>query len=423
MPAVLKPEQVDTQRTDSLKPSVPSQALSGVLVLDLSQGVPGPYCTKLLADYGAEVIKVEPPAGDCSRRAGPFHNDRPHPEGSGLFLHLNTNKRSITLNPGTAAGLKILKELAGRADILVESLGPGALDDLGLPFQVLEALNPGLVVTSITDFGQTGPYRDYKAYEVQTYAMGGPMYSTGFPDREPVKTSNNVSRYHTGSAAAVATMMALYRAEMTGRGDYIDVSAMETHLGSIDRRSARLLAYQYTGIVGPRSPDHFGIASGPHPCLDGYINMLGGEFGFQRIFSLIDREDLLEDPRFSSVQARARPENIEAFEEYLLPWLTQRTKEEVWGLAQEARIPSGVINTSADLLNSRHFQERGMWTETCLPIVGRVTQPGRPFKMYRTPWLLRSPAPTLGQHNVEVLCGELGYTRAEVVKLRETGAI
>jgi len=397
--------------------------MDGVVVLDLTRDVAGSYCTKLLADHGAEVIKVEPREGDAVRRAGPFKGDQPHPQRSGLFLHLNSNKESITINLQAAAGRRIVKELARRSQVMVESLGPGVLDHVGLSFSVLEDINPALVVTSLTRFGQTGPYRDFKAYEIQVYGMGGPMYGAGDPSREPVAAGNHVAMHQTGLAAAVATMMAFYRAEMTGKGEYIDISALETHLGSIDRRSGRLLAYQYTGVLGPRHLDHFGIASGPHPCRDGYINVLGAEFGFQKVFGMIGRGDLVQDPRFSTAEARARAENVEAFEEYFLPWLSQRTKREVWETAQAQEIPSGPINTSADLLADANLWERGMWAESCHPVVGRLTQPGRPFKMFRTPWALKTSAPVLGQHNQQVLCGWLGYSKAEMVKLREAGAV
>ncbi|MFQ5872353.1 MAG: CaiB/BaiF CoA transferase family protein [Dehalococcoidia bacterium] len=401
----------------------PPQALSGIRVIDLSQNIAGPFCTKLLADYGADVVKVEPLGGDAARRMGPFYKDQPHPEHSGLFMHLNTNKRGVTLNLDSATGRKVLRELAKDADAMIEDLGPGAVERLGLGYDILRKLNLRLVVTSISDFGRTGPYRDYKAVEMMYYAMGGPMYATGDPEREPMKTGGNVSQYQAGSAAALATMTALFAAELQGKGAHIDLSIMETQLGSIDRRSSRLLGYQYTGVVGPRSLDIFGIGSGPHPCKDGWINLLGGEFGFERMCAMIGRPELIEDDRFSTREAQAQSGSVEAFEEYYLPWLLERTKQEVWSQAQDFRIPSGVINTTEDLLADVNFRERDVWAEANHPVVGRVTQPGRPFIMYRTPWRLRRPAPTLGQHNQEVLCGELGFSKSELVVLKESGAI
>ena len=216
---------------------MPEQALSDVKVLDLTWHIAGPYCTKLLAGYGAEVIKVERPGeGDPTRRMGPFFKDDPHPEKSGLFLHLNTNKKGITLNLKSATGKKILKALVSDADILVESFSPRVMPSLGLDYQTLEQINPKLVMVSISNFGQSGPYRDFKASEIVEYAMGGEMYSTGTAGREPLKLGGNVTQYQAGTVAAVATMGALYSAECQEVGQHVDVSIMETQAGSTDRR-------------------------------------------------------------------------------------------------------------------------------------------------------------------------------------------
>ena len=208
---------------------MPEQALSDVKVLDLTWHIAGPYCTKLLADYGAEVIKVEKPEeGDPTRRMAPFFKDDPHPEKSGLFLHLNTNKKGITLDLKSATGKKIIKELVSKVDILVESFSPRVMPSLGLDYQTLEQINPKLVMVSISNFGQSGPYRDFKASEIVEYAMGGEMYSTGIADREPLKLGGNVTQYQAGTVAAVATVGALYAAEFQGTGQHVDVSIMET---------------------------------------------------------------------------------------------------------------------------------------------------------------------------------------------------
>ncbi|MEE8471140.1 MAG: CoA transferase, partial [Dehalococcoidia bacterium] len=178
-------------------------ALSDVKVLDLTWHIAGPYCTKLLADYGAEVIKVEKPGeGDPTRRMGPFFKDDPHSEKSGPFLHLNTNKKGITLNLKTATGKKILRELVADVDVLVESFRPRVMLGLGLDYPALEKINPGLVMVSISSFGQTGPYRDFKASEIVEYAMGGEMCSTGIADRDPLKIGGNVVQYQAGTTAA-----------------------------------------------------------------------------------------------------------------------------------------------------------------------------------------------------------------------------
>ena len=411
------------QQTYSANSLLPPKALDGVKVLDLGHGIPPAHSGRLLACFGAEVIKVESVDGDPLRRSGPFSNDIPHLETSGLFQYLNVNKKGVTLNLNSMHGRRLLMALLSWADIVVEGLGAGVMDNLGLTYKAMEAINPALVVVSITPFGQTGPYKDYKSYEIQPYAFGGPMYFTGQPEREPVNAANNVSDLHTGLAAASAGMVGFHRAESSGVGDYIDLAAAEVQLGNIDRRAARLLSYSYTGAVGPRNLDHMGIGSGPFPCEDGYINLLGGEFGFDRVCSLIEREDLLEDPRFNTAEGRRDPANIEEVSGLIISWLYSKSKLDVWEIAQSKRVLSGVVNTTEDLLNDDHFWERGMWARTQHPTVGEMTMPGRPLKMCRTPWRLHSPAPRLGEHNIEVYCGMLAYSREELAKLRQVGAI
>ncbi len=191
------------------------QALSDIRILDLTRYISGPYCTKLFADFGADVVKIEKPGeGDPARRMGPFFQDDPDPEKSGLFLHLNTNKRSVTLNLKSQAGKRILKELAKDVDILVENFSPRVMPALGLDYETLESINPRLVMASISNFGQTGPYRDFKASELIIYGMGGAMCTTGLGDCEPVKKGLNVIQYQGGNMAAAATMTALFGARM-----------------------------------------------------------------------------------------------------------------------------------------------------------------------------------------------------------------
>ena len=220
------------------------QALADVRVLDLTHYISGPYCTKLLADYGADVLKIERPnSGDGSRRMGPFPKDEPDPEKSGLFLHLNTNKKSITLDLKSAETKAIVFRLVETVDIVVESFRPGTMESLGLGYEALKSAKPDIVLTSITNFGQTGPYRDYMLTDAMAYGMGGEMYSTGIADREPVKLAENVVLYQAGAVASVATMGALFASRMQAIGQHVDVSIMETQVGTIDRRMSMLLAY------------------------------------------------------------------------------------------------------------------------------------------------------------------------------------
>jgi CoA:oxalate CoA-transferase len=201
---------------------MPEGALADITVLDLTHHIAGPYCTKLLATYGAEVIKIERPGtGDPARQAGPFPGDIPHLEKSGLFLHLNTNKQSVTINLQHARGQTLVRELVKQVDVVVENFAPRVLPALGLSYADLEPLNPRLVMTSISNFGQTGPYRDWRAQDIVIYAMGGAMNITGLPDREPLRLALNLMAYQGGNVAATATMTGVLGAGRLGTGQYI----------------------------------------------------------------------------------------------------------------------------------------------------------------------------------------------------------
>lgn len=400
------------------------QALSDIKVLDFSHFIAGPYCTKLLADYGADVIKVERPGtGDGSRRLGPFPNDEPHREKSGLFLHLNTNKRSIALDLKSAAAKTIVTELVKESDILVESFRPGTMASFGLDYETLRDINPRLVMSSISNFGQTGPYRDYKGSEIVFYGMGGEMYSTGLEDREPIKLGGTVGLYQAGTVAAVATMGAFFASRYDDVGQQVDISIMETQLGSQDRRTSALVGYQYTGEVSPRLPlATAGYPFGIFPCADGYFEWFAGLIYFPRVVSMLGEPEFLKDPKWYTPQAQTDPDLVDEFNAFFLGWCMEHTKMELWDLAQSNHVISAPLNSIEDALADPVFDQRGAFAQMEHPEVGKVKIPGRPFIMGETPWALRRPAPTLGQHDEEVLSG-LGYSREDVARLRHQGVI
>ncbi|TET75998.1 MAG: CoA transferase [Dehalococcoidia bacterium] len=398
------------------------QPLSDVQILDLTWYISGPNCTKLFADYGADVIKVEKPGeGDPARRMGPFFKDDPHPEKSGLFLHLNTNKRSITLNLKSATGKRILKDLVKDADILVENFSPHVMPSLGLDYETLEKINPKLVMTSISNFGQTGPYRDFRASELIIYGMGGAMCSTGVGDCEPVKKGMNVIQYQGGTTAAAATMIALYAASAQGIGQHVDISLMETQMAAIDRRMSELLAYEYNKELTPRM-DIAGLLQYPYgifPCSDGYVDVAGGFMFLNRIERVL-KVPLMET--YGGMNQFDVERREEFFSTIWYPWVMERTRREIVEACQAERVFSAPINTTEDLLNEPQFQERGFWVEVDHPVVGKVTYPGRPALSAELPWMIRRPAPLLGEHNEEVYT-PLGYAKEDLVKLREGGII
>ncbi len=402
-------------------------ALSGIRVLDLTHHIAGPFCTKLLADFGADVIKVErPPAGDPARRAGPFLRDEPNPETSALFLHLNTNKRSLTLNLKTVEGQHIARRLAEQADVLVENFRPGTLARLGLDVKTLHALNPRLVVTSISSFGQTGPYRDLHASEITLSAMGGPMNVTGHREHEPLKLGGNVVQYHAGASAAYATLLAVYAIE-GGReqGEHIDVSIYETQAGFRDRRTIYLTAYAYTGETGQRPETGMRPGQGVRPAADGYVNIFaGGRARFARFLSMIGREDLIDDPRTQNpLLLPQHPELAHEIEDSYLTWLMAHPKREAAAIAQQHRLLAAPVNEIKDVMEDPAFVERGVFETIEHPFTGPQRYVSRPFVMSASPRPAARRAPLLGEHNVEILCDELGYSREDVGRLGAQGVI
>ena len=403
---------------------MPDQALSDVKVLDFTHYVAGPYCTKLLADYGADVVKVErPDGGDRARRMGPFPEDIPHPEKSGLFLHLNTSKRGITLDLNTRAAVNIVKELVKDADLVVESFRPGTMARFGLDYASLKEINPRLVMTSISNFGQTGPYRDFRAAEIMFYGMGGEMYSTGRSDREPLNLATHVVLYQAGAAAAVATMGAVYAAMGHGGGQQVDVSIMETQVGSIDRRLSNLVAFQYTGdTIGRASGGASGYPGGVYQCEDGYFQITGGRNYFPRVVRMLGEPEFLTEARWTTPEAQRDPDMRAEFEEYFQAWIKERPKYDAWRTAQDARVLSGPLNTIGDLMQDPVFNQRGTFADISHPEAGEFKYPGRPFIMQESPWSVTRPAPLLGQHNQDIL-GSLGYGGDDIMRLRQQGVI
>ena len=403
-------------------------ALSNIKVLDFTQHIAGPYCTKLLADYGADVIKVERPGtGDGTRRLGPFPKDEPHLEKSGTFLHLNTNKRSVTLDLKTTQGQRIAGDLASQVDAVVESFRPGTMDRFGLGYEALSELNPALTFTSVSNFGQTGPYRDWRGSEIIFYGMGGELYSTGVAEKEPLKLGGTVGLYQSGVVAAFATLGAVLASRAEGIGQHVDISLMEVQAGSIDRRMSMMLAYQYNGEITGRTPlgeatGSGGYPSGVYPCEDGFFQITGSGKYFDRVRNMLGNPEELQGDEWLTPEAQADEEMEGLFEAFFYPWLLDRTKHEAWSQAQASRVLCGPLNTMGDYLQDEFFHKRGAFPEVDHPVAGSLTYPGRPFMMEASPWSIRRPAPLLGQHTEEVLT-ELGMGGTEIESLRRDKVI
>ena len=396
------------------------RALEGVRVLDLSEGIAGPYCTRLLGGFGAEVIKVEKPGeGDRSRKIGPFPEDIPHPERSALFLHLNINKRGITLNLENGAGRKIFRELVKRVDILVESFEPGQMSDCGLDYQSLEKINPRLIMTSITPFGQTGPYRNYKASSAVLDALGGHTYMQGDPRREPLRYPDGAVESTAGMFATIATMGALFYSGETGQGQHVDLSILDCLPGLDAFRSIR---WTHVGVIQERTGGRYANWPGKvYPCRDGYIGLAGvGPTGtLFPMHSVMGIPELL-DPKYEIPSER--DELAEELDAIVQPWLMQHDRYEIFNALQGVRVQTGVCNSAEDLLKDPGYEAREFWGEVDHPEAGKLTYPGALVRMSETAWQT-SRAPMLGEHNEEIYHRELGYSLQEIARLAEGGAI
>jgi crotonobetainyl-CoA:carnitine CoA-transferase CaiB-like acyl-CoA transferase len=381
------------------------QALDDIVVLDLTDHIAGPYATRLLADYGADVIKIERPGGDIARTLSPHQGGTPNPERSGLFFYLNCNKRGIVLDLESPEGQSALGALAAKADVVVESFAPGKLDSLGIGYEFFKSINPALPLVSISAFGQAGPYRDYRLTELPLFAFAGEMYSMGLPEREPVKMAGTAALFQSGAAAAVGLMGALFAARRHGIGQHVDIALADTQLASVDRRMAAAIAFQFSGHHTLRAPAMgAGTPQGIYPCIDGYVDFTSGFIYPDRVAEMLNHPAWLKEERFQDpMKMRTTPSLIEEWNIYFLEWCLARTKREIWEEARRAKLICGPLFTMADLYEDEHFRSRGFWASVDHPVMGNVEMGGRPFIMGKGGWQLRRPAPTLGQHTDEVL--------------------
>ena len=380
-----------------------AQPLAGVRVLELATDIAGPFAGKLLADFGADVIKVEPPGGDPARRHGPFPPGVASEdlEQSAVFLHLNANKRSVVADLDTEQGCQLIGELATNSDVVIESFAPGSLDERGLGRDALTERNASVVLTSVTPFGQTGPYASYVGADIVTYAMGGPMFGTGVDGQAPVKLGGNVISYQCGSLAATATLAAIEIAEQSGNGTHIDLSMFEAQAGSVDRRVTYLLWYLWSGRVANRQPPGAvrTLPNGFFPTADGHVLAFTLLPWVPRMLEVLDDDNLsrrFEDPDW------IRDETVtDELQAVLYPWLYEGDKIDRSQTAQAAKWAMTPLNPPIDVMNDDHFADRGYFVDTEHPVAGRYRQTGAPVRMGDA-WQLHRPAPLLDQHGDEI---------------------
>lgn len=404
-------------------------ALAGLRVLDLS-GAMGQYCGKMFADMGADVILIEPPQGAATRGEPPFIDDEPGPEHSLSFAYFNTSKRGVTLCLDCAQGQALFRRLAATADLVLETEKPGVMARRGLTYAELTALRPTLVVTSITPFGQTGPYATYEAEDLVALALGGLLYLGGYPDAAPSRVYGNQACLGASMFGAVASMLALTEAEASGEGQHVDVSMEECVVMALET------AVQYYDLEGTIRKRYAGqqrfAGTGVFPCKDGYVYMMAGGIGANKFWALslqwlIDEKlpgvERLQGEQWTRIDYLLTDEAKRIFAEVFAPFALTRTKAELYHEGQRRRIPLAPINTPADMLASPQLRHRGYFVEVAhalrrIPLL----MPGPPYRLSRTSWRVARPAPRLGEHNAEVL-GEIGVARDELESLRSRGVI
>ena len=371
-------------------------------MVECGELVAAAYAGKLLADLGAEVIKVEPPAGDAARRRGPFPGGTPDPDRSGLFLYLNTNKRSIALDTSSAQGHAALATLVRDADVLIHNLPPAAMPAQGLDYAALSALNPRLVMASVTPYGLAGSRRDWQATDLTLWNAGGIAYLNGggyeAPDLPPLKPYGAQAEYQGGLNAAIAALGALLARRHTGHGQHVVVSIQQA-LAAILELTFEYWPYQ--GLIASRlgrkpiQPLDF------LECRDGWVFICCvEEHQWQEFIRMIGSPEWAGIELFADRLSRGA--NWDALKLFLQEWASEQSVAEVYAAAQQRRIPFAPVSTMGDLLASPHLKARGFFVTLDVP-GARVPAPGAPYRLSATPWAIRRPAPRLGEHTEEIL--------------------
>lgn len=404
-------------------------------VLDLTDEK-GFLCGKILGDLGADVIKIEPPGGDPSRNIGPFYHDILDPEKSLYWFAFNNNKSGITLNIETTDGQDILKRLINQADILIESFDPGYMDGLGLGYTVLSEINPCLIMVSITPFGQTGPYKDYKSSDIVSMAMSGFMYICGDPDRPPVRISVPQASLHAGAEGAVGAMIAYFHRQITGEGQHVDISMQESMVLCLSQVPAY---WQINGIRLKRDGCYRVLSSGVRsrmiwPCKDGYITFLihGGPLGSktnQAVTEWMDEEGIaptfMKEMKWDNFDLRVASEDrLRLLEKSLINFFSRHTKEELYTWAIEKQIMLCPVFNSAELLENQQLRDRGFWVELEHPELNdTIIYPGAFIKISEMTYWMQRRAPLIGENNLQIYEGELGISKENLVILKQSGVI
>lgn len=391
-------------------------ALENIKVVDLTRTLAGPFCTMMLGDMGADVVKIEEPErGDETRSWTPFWNGE-----STQFLSFNRNKRSLSVNLKEEEGLELVLSLAADADVMIESFRAGALERMGLGYEAVKAVNPDIVYCSISGYGRSGPMADKPGYDLIIQAYSGLMHLTGEPDGSPLRVGFSLVDLFTGMMAYGSIVTALYNRDKTGEGQWIEAALLD---GQVATMSYHATGYMGTGVephrLGSGHPSLVPYQS--FPASDGFFILGCANDGlWGRLCQAMERPDLLEDPRFKTNTDRVahRPECIETLSKVF----SSKTVAEWVDIISDAGVPCGPINRVSDVVKDPQVLAREMIADLPHPNVPDLKVPSSPMKLTETPATLRMAPPLLGQHNVQIL-GELGYTADQVKKLQEKGVI
>ena len=404
-----------------------NEALHGVKVLELSEFVSGPYCAKLMADLGADVIKVEPLAGDLARRLGPYPDDIPDLDSSGLFLYLNTNKRGVTLDLSTPSSRPLLAALVRWADVVVTNYSTEASSELGLDDATLHDLNPDLITARITPFGMNGPYKDFRAYYLNTFHGGGEGYCLPggigwllYSDREPLKAAGYLGEYDVGISAACATLGALLGQAFDPElgGETIDISAQEV---ALDMMRYEVDSYN-EGWIESRATRALPVG-GLVQCQDGFVEIMPlEERMWEGLLTLMGDPDWAKEPRYAYdvlMSGFLRSQDVLGelqmeVNDFIGEWALQHTMEEIYIEGQKLGCAVGKVLGPAELFSDRQLEDRGYFVEIEHPKVGKRKYAGVPYRFSATPAMFTQPAPLLGEHNVDVYCSLLGYSNEDL---------
>ena len=393
-----------------------NMALQGLKVIEMGQLIAGPFASKLLGEFGADVIKIEPPGvGD------PLRKWRKIKDGTSLWWHVQSrNKRSLTLDLKQTEAQEIVRKLVSEADVLVENFRPGTLEGWGLSYEALKAINPRLIMLRISGYGQTGPYRDLPGFGVIGEAMGGLRHLSGYPGQAPVRVGISIGDSLSSLYGVIGVLLALQERARSGEGQEIDVALYEPVFAMMESLIPEYDAFGY--VREPAGSALPGITpSNSYPCNDGsYVLIAGnGDSIYKRLMSLIGRDDLGNDPRLA--QNDGRSQHAELIDGAIAEWTTQRGRDEVIEALKSARVPAGYPYTAADIVSDPHYLARQM-IEQVQTSVGPLKVPGVLPKLSRTPGRIGTGGPQLGEHNDDILAG-LGLSAEQVAGLRERGII